>query len=63
MLVDLKQPFTYWHDGYEAKTYGPGEADVPPEVAEAAAACGALAPAHSGGEEAAETRGRKGRGE
>lgn len=43
MKVTFIKEFTYWHNGYEAKVYGLGEADVPEEVASVASLCGALA--------------------
>ena len=42
MKVTFIKEFTYWHGGYEAKAYGPGEVEVSDEVAAVALACGAL---------------------
>lgn len=42
MKVALSKEFTYWHGGYIPKVYGPGDVDVPDEVAEAAKVCGVV---------------------
>ena len=59
MKVTFIKEFTYWHGGYEAKVYGPGEVDVPDEVAETALACGVLAEEQAETTTTKKTKGKK----
>lgn len=40
MKVILKEAFKYWRGGCRPEVYGPGEVDLPEEVAAAAEQCG-----------------------